>query len=157
MLELRATETGVVTCVASADAVDAVVDAAPDGARAFRIAPDEAMLLADAPDETNTVVTAAHERTTGADPDAVVLEVSDGWAAWALDGDATRDAFARLSALELPERGFVQGEVASVPVRVVAEPEHVVLLVPSMWSEHLRSRIRSRCADLGVREVESAR
>ena len=157
MLELRALATGVVTCAASPPAVDAVLSASADGAEAFRIAPDEAMLLTPSPGDTNALVASAHERATGVDPDAVVLDASDGWTAWALEGDSFRGAFARLSALELTGAGLVQGEVTGVPVRVVAQPERLVLLVPAMWSEHVRSRILSRCADLHVREAEGTR
>jgi hypothetical protein len=153
VLELREAGAAVVTCVASAEAIDVVVEAV-GGVRACRIAPDEAMLLSG---DAKTVLAAAHRCAADVDVDAVVLDASDGWRGWALEGDTTREGFARLSALELPDEGFAQGEVAGVAVRVVAEPRRVVLLVPAMCSEHVRSRILSRCADLHVREVGSAR
>ena len=81
------------------------------------------------------------------DPDAVVLDVSDGWGAHSLDGPGSREAFARLSELELPIAGFV-GEVAGVGVRILVDRDRIDLLVPSMVSAHLRGRIETDCAEL---------
>jgi hypothetical protein len=82
------------------------------------------------------------------DADAVVEDVSDGWAGFALDGSGVREAFARLSELCLPQRGFVQGEVARLPVKAIAEPERLLLLVPAMFADHLERRIREDCAEV---------
>lgn len=149
MLELRASAVSVVCCAASPDAVDAAAGA--EGAAAYRLAPDEVLLVA-GPEDAAGLLRGTEARATGADPDALVLDVTDGWAAWTLAGDGIRDAFARLSALELPEKGFVQGDVAHVPVKAFAADGRLDLLVPAMWSEHLRGRILRRCASLGVRE-----
>jgi hypothetical protein len=51
--------------------------------------------------------------------------------------------------LELPKAGVVQGDVARLPVKVVADGERLHLLVPSSWSEHLRERILSLVPDVG--------
>ena len=118
--------------------------AALDAVDAYRIAPDEAMVLGE-PDAAPSV--------SIDDPAAVVLDVTDGWTVLTLTGDRVRDAFARLSALRLPDEGFVQGDVSRVPARVLVEPERLRILVPSMWGDHLRSRILARCASLGIREV----
>ena len=75
------------------------------------------------------------------DPDAVVLDVSDGWGAHSLDGPGSREAFARLSELELPIAGSLVGEVAGVGVRILVDRDRIDLLVPSMVSAHLRGRI----------------
>ena len=78
----------------------------------------------------------------------MVEDVSDGWAGFALDGSGVREAFARLSELCLPQRGFVQGEVARLPVKAIAEPERLLLLVPAMFADHLERRIREDCAEV---------
>jgi hypothetical protein len=80
----------------------------------------------------------------------VVLDTTDGWAVWTLEGDAAREAFARLSAVPLPSEGFAQGDVAHVPVKVVVTPERLHLLVPAMWGAYLRERVIG--AGLPVRE-----
>jgi len=106
-----------------------------------RIAPDEAMLLGDVPEDLEATVLAL-------DPDALVLDVTDGWGLLELRGSDAREAFARISELELPERGFVQGEVARVGVRVLVEDDRLRLLVPAMWTEHVRERILADAAEL---------
>lgn len=147
MLELSPTEASVVLCAAAPEAVDAVAGLAD----VLRVAPDEAVLVAP-PGTAPELVEAATDLVTGLDGDAVVLEATDGWTIWTLQGAEARDAFTYLSALELPEDGFVQGDVAGVPVKVRADGERLRLLVPSMWGAHLRERILSDCVHLGVME-----
>jgi len=139
VLELVASPTSLVGVFGEPDALDAL-----DGV--YRIAPDEAMVVG----RPDTIATIALE-----DPHVVVLDVTDGWEALTLSGDHVRAAFARLSALRLPDEGFVQGDVARVPARVIVERDRLRILVPAMWAEHLRSRILRRCADLGVRQAGS--
>jgi len=146
VLELAPTEASVVLC-AAAEAVDAVAGLGD----VLRVAPDEAMLVGP-PGTAPELVEAAADLVIGLDGDAVVLEATDGWTIWNLRGPEARDAFTYLSALELPEDGFVQGDVAGVPVKVRADGERLRLLVPSMWGTHLRERILSDCVHLGVME-----
>lgn len=136
MLELVREPVSVVGVFAASSTIDAL-----DGV--VRIAPDEAMALGPAGRPPDVVVD---------DPEAVVLDVTDGWTAFAISGDRAREAFARLSALRLPDGGFVQGDVARLPARVIGEPDRVTIIVPAMWGDHLRSRILAGCADLGVTE-----
>jgi hypothetical protein len=82
------------------------------------------------------------------DPDAVVFDVSDGWGAHSLDGQGSREAFARLSELELPMAGSLVGEVAGVGVRILVDGDRIDLLVPAMVSAHVRERIETDCAEL---------
>jgi glucokinase len=144
---LSATHAAVTAVYASAEALDRL---APAGAVACRIAPDEAMFVA-APQDADRVVRDAGAVTAG-DPDAVVLDATDGWAVWTLVGEAAHDAFARLSRLELPVTGFMQGEAAHVAVRVISSSGRIDILVPAMWRDYLRERILARCADLGIGE-----
>jgi hypothetical protein len=151
VLELARTNASVITCMGTGDAVEAGV--ALGRAYAVRIAPDEVMLL-DAPERA----TALHAETTEAigaiDPDALVVDASDGWATWTLRGDVEDldRAMARLTALELPGDGQLQGDVARVPVKLVVAPGCVHLLVPSVWEAYLRERILARCASLQITE-----
>jgi len=150
VLELSATRASVIGCYAAPEALEAL--ATIENATSCRVAADEVMLIAEPGSAEELVRTAAH-LTTGADPDAVALDTTDGWAIWTLAGDGTREAFTHLSAVTLPAEGFVQGAVAHVPVKVVVLPDRLHLLVPSMWHEHLRERILHDCASLGVQEV----
>ena len=77
------------------------------------------------------------------------MDVSDGWAAFELAGDDVAEAFARLSELELPEDGFVQGDVARIRVKVFSTPDRITILVPAMLGDLPRaSAIRTDCAEL---------
>jgi hypothetical protein len=139
VVELRRVEVSVIGVFASPSACDAVTASRRAGT-VLRVAADEVALIrfhgrAGAPPAV-------------ADPDALVLDVSDGWSALALEGTDAREAFARLSELELPAAGALQGEVARVGARVVASRDRVVLLVPSMVEEHVHRRIVEDCADL---------
>jgi hypothetical protein len=147
VLELARVEVSVVLCTAAPEAVDAICDVGP----AFRVAPDEILLLVP-PGSAANVVRDTTERVEALDEDAVVLDASDGWSAWSLEGDDVRNAFARLSELELPADGAVQGKVAHVPVKMIARADGLWLLVPAMWDGHLRERILGDLATLGVTE-----
>ncbi len=144
MVELRATRTVVVEVYASAEALDRL---APAGATVCRVAPDQSMFVV-ADTDADRVVRDAGAVTAG-DADAVVIDATDGWACWTLSGDDARQAFSRLSRLELRE-GFTQGEAANIPVRVISGHGRIDLLVPAMWREYFKDRILERCADLGV-------
>jgi hypothetical protein len=153
VLELRPRDVAVITCVGDPAAMDAL--GGIPGATACRVAPDETMLLSD-PQGATDVVSDATQRATAADPDAIVLDATDGWAAWTLQGDGVEVAFGRLSAVRLAQ-GFSQGDVAHVPVKVVSSGDTLDLLVPSMWRAYLRERVLARCAGLEIVEhAESA-
>lgn len=148
MLELRPTRADVVACLGTGVAVDRAVAA---GWHACRVAPDEALLIG-APGTAGAMAAAATAACADADPDAVVLDVTDGWSAWTLDGVDVDRAMARLSRLELPTPGWIQGDVARVPVKAFVDGGRVHLFVPAMWEAHLRDRVLTRCASLEVRE-----
>lgn len=144
MPELARTRADVVVCLADAQALDALQR--PRGALPIRVAPDELLLVA------HPGGARALERAAGAvrdvDGDALVMDVSDGWAVWSFSGPGSREAFARLSMLDLPNAGVVQGDVARLPAKVVPDGERLHLLVPSSWSEYLRERILALVPDL---------
>ncbi len=148
MVELAAAGVSVVGCFAAPVALDSLGGIA--GTMACRVAPDEAMILG-ARGSAAEIVRVATSRARAEDPDAVVLDVTDGWAVWTIAGDGAREAFARLSAVVLPPEGFTQGNVANLPVKVVALPDRLHLLVPAMWGAHLRGRILG--LGLDVRET----
>jgi sarcosine oxidase gamma subunit len=138
MAELSTSQPVVTAVVASAEAC-ARVSALPG---ACPVSPVEVAIVGDAS------ITALRHAVQRLDPDAVVCDVSDGWVAHTLGGPGSREAFARLSELELPASGFVQGAVARIGVRVLVDGDRVDLLVPSMLAAHLRERIEDECREL---------
>lgn len=149
MLELVSTRASCITVVADPQATAAI--AGLEGALSCRTAPDEIMLVG-APGDAGRLVAAATERLATIDDDALVVDATDGWSIWTLEGAAIPAAFSRLSGIPLPEAGFTQGDVARVAVKLVARPDRVHLLVPAMWRSYLRERILKRCESLGISE-----
>ena len=80
--------------------------------------------------------------------DGLVADVSDAWVGLVLEGADAPDAFARVSELELPERGWIQGEVARAASKVLVEPGRIEVLVPAMLAEHVEARIRADAAEV---------
>ena len=136
MAELRAVSPTVVAVLAAAATCDSVP--APAGATRCRVAPRELLVIGD--------VDAAGIRVD--EPGAIVEDVTDGWAAFELAGDDAAEAIARLSELELPDHGFVQGEVARVGAKILAAPGRLTILVPAMLGAFLEERIRTDCAEV---------
>ena len=77
-----------------------------------------------------------------------VEDVSDAWVALVLEGADAPDAFARVSELELPPEGWIQGEVARAPAKVLIVGDRVTIFVPAMLSAHAEERIRVDAAEV---------
>ena len=139
MAEIRERQLGVIVCAADASALDRLVPAG-HGARMLRVAPDETLAVVDAA-FSEDVRRELADRVAALDEDALVLDVSDGWATIAITGDDADRAFSYLSALDLPDDdGFAQGDLARVAAKVLREPGSIVILVPAYWQEHVRAR-----------------
>jgi len=129
---------GVVTACATARALDALV--VPGRATALRTAEDEMLFVCD-PHLSGEVTREIETRLTVVDPDAVVLDTTDGWIALRIDREDAGGVFSSVSRLRLPDRGFVQGDVARVPAKVLADDGGILVLAPSAIEHHLRTRI----------------
>lgn len=138
MAELRVELPSIVAVLAPSGTVDRLE--APAGTTSLRVAPREALVVG-----TNDAA-AVHAAID--DPSAFVDDVSDAWVALVLAGDDVADVFARISELELPPTGFVQGDVARSAAKVLVEPGRVTLLVPSMLAAHVEERIREDAAEV---------
>jgi hypothetical protein len=137
--ELQTRSLAVIVCAASQEALDALV-APGHGARSLRTAPDETLVVTPR-DAADLVERELVDRIAALDPDALVVDVTDGFGAWALTGDDAPVAFSYLSALDAPSTGrFVQGDVARVAATVLGEDDGLTMLVPAYWSEHVRER-----------------
>jgi hypothetical protein len=138
--ELVRPDVAVVLCAAGVDALDALVPPGR-GARQLRTAPDESMFVC-RPSDAADVLREVDDRVRALDADAVVLDVSDGWAATRLTGDDARTAFAYVSQLDPPSaEGFVQGDVARVAAKVLADADGLTILAPAYWEAHLLERL----------------
>jgi hypothetical protein len=82
------------------------------------------------------------------DVGAVVLDVADGWAAWAIAGSDARRAFSRVSPLVLPDAGSIQGDVLRLPARVAASADEIVVFVPAAYGAWTERKLRERCPEL---------
>ena len=138
VLEVARSLIGVVTASSTAEAIDALV--MPGRAFACRVAEDELMVLS-APQVRDEVARAVATRVAALDPDALVVDATDGWSAITVAGDDARASFGLLSRLELPDLGFLQGEIVHVPAKVVAGDDHLLILAPSMYEAHLHDRV----------------
>ena len=146
MLELVDTRATVVSVFASPRALDAL---APAGAYRCRVAPDESMFVRE-PGAAEALLRDSGSALAG-DPDALVLDITDGWTILTLAGVDARAAFAYVSALHLSE-GFLQGEVQRLAARIVCEPARVHVFVPSMVGAYVRDLMLADCASLQIRE-----
>ncbi|MEP7059087.1 MAG: hypothetical protein ABI828_00025 [Actinomycetota bacterium] len=148
MLEVSRTSAAVVQVHAEPAALDAL---APAGATRCRIAPDEEMFVREA--GAGEALLRDAGAVTAGDPDALIVDGTDGWAVWTLTGDHLPEALQRLSHLDLDPAidGFTQGDVAHIPARIVIDHGRAHVLVAAVWGDYLHERIMGRCADLGVR------
>ena len=148
MAELTRSDVAVVVCQAEAAVLDALV-LPGHRSRALRTAPDEYLFVC-APAVAAEVAREASDRIAALDDDAVVLDVSDGWAGMRLTGVDTAQVFSYVSALDLPAAsGFVQGDVAHVAAKVLTDEGGLTILVPAYWEDHLHTRLLH---DAGVEE-----
>jgi len=136
--ELRVVSPSVIAVLATAEALDGL--RVPKGAALCRVAPREALVIRD--HGLDAADLKMKERG------AIVEDVSDGWSGFELAGDDAAEAFARVSELELPEDGFVQGDVARIGAKVVAAADRITILVPAMLGAFIDERIRTDCAEL---------
>lgn len=156
MLELREALAAVVQVVAAARALDALEAALPD-AFAARIAPDEILLLGPR-EAATTYVAAARRHLTAADPGGLVVDQTDGWGVFTLGGTDAERLFRHLSALPLPRTrpALLQGGFAQVPTKALFLSDAVHIFVASPVAHHVRQRIETLGAELGINVLEAA-
>jgi hypothetical protein len=138
VVELRTVIPTVVAVLASTAALDGL--SIPEGATLCRVAPREALVIGG-----GGLTPAGVGMDGGA---ALIEDVTDGWAAFELTGDDAPEAFARLSELDLPREGFVQGDVVRIGSKVLSAPGRLTILVPASLGAFVEERIRVDCAEL---------
>jgi hypothetical protein len=132
VLELIAAPVRITGCFGRAAELDRLASGAEVS---VRVAQDELLLLGGEPPASIA-------------DGGLVVDLSSAYAVWSLRGDDRFEAFRRLSEVQLPESGLVQGLVAHVPMKVVVRSHELLVLVPSVLSHHLRERVHKACADL---------
>ena len=142
-------------CLAAPDALDAFD--APPATGAYRVAPDELLVLAPAAERAN-LIDATRRALATADPDALVLDTSDGWSVLTMRGPETDAALGRLSAVRTPASrpAFVQAAIGEAPARAIVLDDAVHILISSTVAHHVRARVLAACADLGIEELAPA-
>lgn len=138
MVELRVASPTMIGVFASTEAIDAL--RVPAAATMCRVAPREALVIGGSELSVADLVL----REQG----AIVEDVTDGWMGFELEGDDVHQAFSRLSELELPEEGFVQGDVARMGAKILVGPRRLTILVPAMLGAFVEDRIRTDCAEM---------
>jgi hypothetical protein len=111
------------------DALDALKP--PAGVRAGRVAGDEVLWVGEA-GAADTLLDALRGQLAALGNRAAVVDHSDGYALFALTGEAREEVFARLSSIRLPAGGgFVQGGFAGVPSRIFCSADRIEVIVTS--------------------------
>lgn len=148
MLRVIPTEAAVVACHAEPAALDGF--AAREGVFPGRVARDELLLLS-CRSRREEVAADARARLSTADPHALVVDQTDGWAVWTVEGPDGEEVLARLMVAKVPSRrpAFLQGAIAGVPAKVVLQDGAAHIMVPSPVGHHLRDRIFEACRELG--------
>ena len=118
-----------VRVVSTASAID--VATVPENALVMRTAPDEMLIIEASCDEIAVP-----------DEHAIVVEDS-GWSGSWFERRQVEQLLKEHATWALPPHrfGFAQGMAAQAPVKVVVEPERVLLLVPHVAAHDLAKRI----------------
>jgi len=137
---IRRSHAGLVDCHAGS----ATLDGFTGGPSVFmcRVAPDE-MLLLTSPELVCEAMAAARAFLNAEEPDSLVVDESDGWAVFTLEGEEALRALVHLSAIRWPDErpAFVQGAVAGAPAKAVLLADCVHLLVPFPVREYVAARL----------------
>ena len=139
MLDLIPSEASIIACLADVATLDGWTggrDPAP-----ARVAPDELWLIGPR-SERQAIVAKARDWLGGR---GLVVDQTDGWVGWTLEGDARLDVVRRVMFAAVPDHrpAFVQGAISGVPGKVLYESNRVHLFVPAPVGHHLIDRLRA--------------
>jgi sarcosine oxidase gamma subunit len=144
VLDIECAHAAVVACFASPQALDTLP--VQPGTHQCRVAPDELLLVAP-PALAGDTERRVTEHFAAAEPDALVIDQSDGWCVFTLRGDEADYVFAQLSTVPLPARrpAFLQGAVAGGSAKIMVRDGYIELFVPSTLRHHVASRLQDVC------------
>jgi sarcosine oxidase gamma subunit len=144
VLSIERAHAAVIACFAGPQALDALP--AQPGTHNCRVAPDELLLVAPLAMAGDTERRAT-EHLAAAEPDALVVDQSDGWCVFTLRGDEADNVFAQLSTVPLPAHrpAFLQGAFAGGSAKFMACDGYIDVFVPSTLRHHVASRLQDVC------------
>jgi glycine cleavage system aminomethyltransferase T len=147
VLELTLLDAAIVACYAAATVLDAW--SLPSDTFGARVARDELWVVGDRPRRC-TLMRSVEQSLYPLAPDALLVDHTDGWTVWAIEGTMAPHALARLTVIPLDQRpgAFHQGAVAGVPAKVITTDTGYQVFVPAPVGHHLRDRVFEACADL---------
>jgi sarcosine oxidase gamma subunit len=134
-----------------AEALDALTR--PPFVRVGRVAPDEVLWVGERERASELVATMA-TALSGHGNRATVVDHSDGYALFTLEGPARNELFARLSSIRLPATdAFVQGNFAGVPARTFCTADRLEVIVTSDVAWFVSGRLEHAAGDLARRSA----
>jgi hypothetical protein len=146
VLEISPSLMSVTRCFGTAAALDRVPS---EGAVAARIARDELWLIGP-PSGSDSVAARAAAFLRTADPEALVTDHTEAWAAWRLAASDPAAVAARLVDFALPTGpAFAQGAAMHLPAKLLLRPRGLYVIVPVQLGHHVPVRVTEACADLG--------
>jgi glycine cleavage system aminomethyltransferase T len=147
VLELSLLEATIVACYAAAVVLDEW--SPPTDAFVARVAQDELWVVG-LRVERASLLRLVDQSLRPMAPDALVIDQTDGWTVWSIEGTNASHALARLTVMPLDHgsTAFQQGAVAGVPAKVVATVGGYQVFVPAPVGHHLRDRVLEACGDL---------
>lgn len=147
MLELSLLEATIVACYTTAAVLDAW--SPPPDAFVARVARDELWVVGPRAGRCS-LLRSVEQSLHALAPDTLVVDQTDGWTVWSIEGTSASHALARLTAMPLDPRGVAihQGTVAGVPAKVVARASGYQVFLPAPVGHHLRDRVLEACVDL---------
>lgn len=145
MVDLIPAQAAVVACHADRGTLDAL--AARLGA-VTRVAPDELWLVGPRSERESLAARAREQIGTR----GLVVDQTDGWSAWTVEGDDRLEIPRRLMFAPVPDHrpAFVQGAITGVAGKVLYQSGRVHLFVPAPVGHHLADRIATVAADLAL-------
>jgi sarcosine oxidase gamma subunit len=133
------------------EALDALTR--PPFVRVGRVAADEVLWVAD-PERASELVETMGTALSGYGKRATVVDHSDGYALFALEGRDRNELFARLSSIRLPGTdAFVQGNFAGVPARTFSTADRLEVIVTSDVAWFVSGRLEHAAHDLAGRST----
>jgi hypothetical protein len=150
VLELIPAQAAVILCLGDRTHLDSLPHV--PGAIRCTIAPDEELYVG--PITIRHEILAVATGHLGAtEPAGLVVDQTDGWAAWTITGPHREYVLPRLAAFKLPAArpAMVQGVVAQVAGKILLQPSAIHVLVRAPVAHHLRERIFEACRDLDPR------
>jgi hypothetical protein len=131
----------------------------PAGTLIGRIAPDEVVVVG-APGTAAALLDDLESQLEGEGNAALVIDHTDGWTFFTVEGDGIEELWARVSAIRLPDANadrvpvFTVGKVCDVAAKVFVRPGRIDLMCGAEVRRHVTDRLTHAGHVLGLHEGE---